>query len=360
MEHKKLFKIIMIVSAAFLVLMVGLQIAKYPLRDAWHRARTAALRDHIARLVKTNQELLTSTAQSIKSLPIDPMVISRIQSDIFQKQVDIRLYMWMSATDGSFLFGIPSETFSKLNAIYDKMTANLPDKKQFMSRNEFLLQYSDRAERVDLSATEVLTLENLDLEQPYRDAYDELRQFEEDQEEYVKSRTFVLSAPVSDERNAALGNLFLKVDDSANQGLYFTRYRAERRDFYGRFAEPIEAVTILPLVFLWFLLPTWVYLDAKKRDVKNIGVWVVLTVVANIFGFIIYLIVRPTAEKVLHCAQCGREINGSKSFCPYCGQDLSKYFCPACQYPVKPDWEYCPSCRGVVNPKDERKEKKKP
>jgi putative transposase len=66
-----------------------------------------------------------------------------------------------------------------------------------------------------------------------------------------------------------------------------------------------------------------------------------------------------SVSNFLNSAKCGKEINGSKSFFPYCGQDLSQYFCPGCQYPVKPDWEYCPSCRAVINPREERKEKKK-
>ena len=27
---------------------------------------------------------------------------------------------------------------------------------------------------------------------------------------------------------------------------------------------------------------------------------------------------------------------------------MSKTFCPQCQYPVKQDWEFCPSCRAEL------------
>jgi predicted amidophosphoribosyltransferase len=40
-------------------------------------------------------------------------------------------------------------------------------------------------------------------------------------------------------------------------------------------------------------------------------------------------------------------VNGG-AFCPHCGRDLSSSYCPACRYPLKPDWAFCPACRTEI------------
>ena len=101
-------------------------------------------------------------------------------------------------------------------------------------------------------------------------------------------------------------------------------------------------------VFLWFLLPTWVYSDALERDVKNPGIWAFLSIVSLFFGLTIYLITRPAETKSFHCPKCEGELNGTRAFCPHCGNDLSSTFCQECQYPVKPNWSFCPNCRAPI------------
>ncbi len=50
--------------------------------------------------------------------------------------------------------------------------------------------------------------------------------------------------------------------------------------------------------------------------------------------------------------QCENEVNGG-AFCPYCGFDLASTMCPQCQYPIKPEWSFCPSCRTELRKKAE-------
>jgi len=121
-------------------------------------------------------------------------------------------------------------------------------------------------------------------------------------------------------------------------------------------------------LFLWFLVPTWVYIDAKQRDVKNPGMWAFFTMIsAIIFRLTICLITQPTTLKSFHCPQCENELNDTKAYCPYCGYDLSSTFCPQCQYPIKQQWQFCPSYRAelkqekieLVENKQEQKKNKK-
>jgi hypothetical protein len=177
------------------------------------------------------------------------------------------------------------------------------------------------------------------------------RFYQEPNEEYDYSRprTFVFSAPVTDEDGTVKGTLFLKVDDSVNHELYSSRYRVVHSGIYDDFLEPLFATfAFLSGLFLWFLLPSWVYIDAQQRAVSNPGVWAFISLISLIFGLAIYLITRPSTTKSLHCPKCENQLNGAGAFCPHCGFDLSSTYCPQCQYPIKPEWSFCPNCRAEI------------
>ena len=94
----------------------------------------------------------------------------------------------------------------------------------------------------------------------------------------------------------------------------------------------------------------WVYKDAESKG-QNGVLWLLLVIVANIWGFIIYLVVRGSFDKesshlsgsgrgygpgprsayverarrpntagvTRTCFSCTREIPGDSNLCPYCG-----------------------------------------
>jgi predicted amidophosphoribosyltransferase len=137
--------------------------------------------------------------------------------------------------------------------------------------------------------------------------------------------------------------------------LYFSRYYATRESIYNDLLEPLSATfAVLSGLFLWFLLPSWVYIDAQQRAVSNPAVWAFITLIALIFGLAIYLITRPSTMKSLHCPKCENQLNGAGAFCPHCGFDLSSTYCPQCQYPVKPEWAFCPNCRAGLAKRQSR------
>jgi predicted amidophosphoribosyltransferase len=110
------------------------------------------------------------------------------------------------------------------------------------------------------------------------------------------------------------------------------------------------------------MLPTWVYIDAQQRDLSNPGLWAFITLISLIFGLAIYLITRPSALKSLTCPKCENALNGG-AFCPHCGFDLSSTYCPQCQYPIKPEWAFCPNCRSELQEKkqvESKRPKKQP
>jgi hypothetical protein len=132
------------------------------------------------------------------------------------------------------------------------------------------------------------------------------------------------------------------------------RVRGERGDYrpderFEGAAAAAGGVIGLSLFFLWVLLPTWVYVDARERGTRRAPLFAFLTVLSSLVGLVVYLIARPEEARTLTCPACGREVNGG-AFCPHCGKDLSSSICAACRYPLKTDWAFCPSCRAEIKP----------
>jgi len=117
------------------------------------------------------------------------------------------------------------------------------------------------------------------------------------------------------------------------------------------------------LMMLWVSLVYWTYRDAKKRGAFAFY-WAIVVLFFNVFGWIIYLIVRPpefleevkdreldirTKEALLGrtstvCPACFKPIEGDFLICPYCMKKLKKP-CPSCGRPLKMGWTVCPYCR---------------
>ena len=151
-----------------------------------------------------------------------------------------------------------------------------------------------------------------------------------------------LSSPIQDAAGATVGNLNLK--------LVNVKGPATSKDDDVPQDVMIGAVIVMvaSLVWLWFLVPSWVYIDAQQRHVPRPLLWSLLTLIGSVFALLVYLVSRPTDTGEFRCPKCSQMLNGSKAGCPYCGADLSAVFCPQCQYPLKPGWSFCPSCRSAL------------
>jgi hypothetical protein len=291
-------------------------------RQRWEENREAERQQ----VVERSRKYLAELAKRIDRLPVDPTLVGEIESRYFEEQASGSLHVWAMGTGGEFLFGVPRESFSRLNGVYDREVTPRLKEGIFFDRQSFLLGHLDEDE--DLVLAGELTGEE---ERP-ADVRDWLRRHSD-----RSDGAFVLSAPLKTADGVALGSLYVK-------------RAAPERDWY-RGDERLEVVAgvgggvaALSFVFLWILLPTWVYVDARERGVRRAPLFAFLTVISSLVGLVVYLISRPDDAKALACPGCGREVNGG-AFCPHCGRDLSASFCATCRYPLKPDWAFCPSCR---------------
>lgn len=140
-------------------------------------------------------------------------------------------------------------------------------------------------------------------------------------------------------------------------------------DFFNSMWVQIIIKGFLIYFFLiWIALIIWVTKDIVNRS-KNIFVQVfsiLLVTLLNIFGLILYLIIRPsktlkqryieeiekkmfldTMSDYYNCTKCGTKIEKDFNFCPSCGTS-SKTVCKHCGQKVMVDWKICPYCKSEI------------
>ncbi len=130
----------------------------------------------------------------------------------------------------------------------------------------------------------------------------------------------------------------------------------------------VSKVFILIFVVFWIVVLDWVWMDSGERTTNKKArvIYVLLVLFLNIFGWIIYLIVRPsqTIEQIYwadlerrylkyetaelgDCIKCGAQLYPGYTFCPKCGLEI-KNKCRACGMYIEKDSEYCAFCGQKV------------
>jgi hypothetical protein len=81
--------------------------------------------------------------------------------------------------------------------------------------------------------------------------------------------------------------------------------------------------------------------DAKRRGMSP-TLWTILVlVVPNAIGYIIYFLAREPL--VYGCPQCQTPVNAKFNFCPKCKYNLHPA-CPECKHEIRPGDRFCPFC----------------
>lgn len=121
---------------------------------------------------------------------------------------------------------------------------------------------------------------------------------------------------------------------------------------------------IFTIIILWFFVVFWVWTDSRDRTRNMLFslISVILVLPFNLFGLLIYLIIRPkdTIESLfwtdlerrylIHetadlgdCNQCGYQMSPDFNACPQCAFP-TRHPCPGCENMVRTDWKFCPTC----------------
>jgi hypothetical protein len=129
----------------------------------------------------------------------------------------------------------------------------------------------------------------------------------------------------------------------------------------------VSAVLLGYLVVMWLALTAWTAIDIFSRTSNwfvRFGA-VILVGLGSVFGFLLYLIVRPPTtledkeirdleEKILEsqsrvstCPKCGEILRDDFLFCTNCATAVKRQ-CPGCQRALEVSWAQCPFCGTFV------------
>jgi len=340
-ERKKILRRAALIGVTVLVMAVAAAVTTRVADQRREVERRALEEEHLARLTKEHQASLDEMAKAIKGVPVDPKVIAEIQTRHYQHRPGVWLYVWASTNRGEFVFGVPPDAFARLNTLYDQHQQTIARDNHFATRDQFLRTFLHNSRRIDPPK------DPSGEDRPKGRDADWWRFHREEDHHWSGRQPLMLSSPIQDDSGATVGNLNLKLVDTRDLAMLSPSRGAPSRAWRAA-SEVSLALAVFSLIWLWFLLPSWVYIDAQERGVPRPLLWAFLTLVGSVLALMVYLVSRPTDVKEFRCPQCGKTLNGSKAGCPYCGADLSAVFCPQCQYPLKPDWGFCPSCRSAL------------
>lgn len=131
----------------------------------------------------------------------------------------------------------------------------------------------------------------------------------------------------------------------------------------------ISIILLGYVVVVWLALVVWTSIDVFNRT--NSWFYRILAIllvgIGTVFGFILYLLVRPPTtkddrrfheleEKLLEtqarsflCPKCKDLVREDFLFCPTCGLALKRE-CPSCNRGLEIAWTQCPYCGFKVGP----------
>jgi hypothetical protein len=342
MERKALIRRAALVGLAVLVGCGLVALAAWLKINAGWREQRRQREEQRARLTQEYQAYLDQTAKKIQGLPVDPRVVGEIQTRHYQERPGRWVYVWASTNGGDFAFGVPSDAFARLNVVYEQYQSAIAQDNFYAGRDQFLRTLLHTRRPIVLAPRD-------DDRDPGQDWWRFHRESDSDYR-MEGPNSIHLSSPIQGAGGATVGNLNLKVVDEKDAPLYWSWNEYEGRHPWFPLLPVAGALAFFSALWLWFLLPSWVYIDARERGVPRPLLWSALTLFGSAFALMVYLVTRPADIPEVRCPQCRKALNAAtRAGCPYCGADLSTAFCAQCQYPVKPDWTFCPSCRTALS-----------
>lgn len=104
---------------------------------------------------------------------------------------------------------------------------------------------------------------------------------------------------------------------------------------------------LIPSVVLaaTILLTGYVWGDAGRRGMNQVGWTLLVLLIPGAIGFILYFILRDPLP--LACPSCSAQVAKSHACCTSCGATVRRS-CPECGQAVQNGWGHCASCGAAL------------
>lgn len=116
----------------------------------------------------------------------------------------------------------------------------------------------------------------------------------------------------------------------------------------GLLALKVVMRLLPPAIFLFLILapPIFVLADSQERRLSRPVLWATFTLFTNVFGLVVYLLIRPDQQVIQHCKNCGGSVEEKFANCPWCGDKIDRPLtkCPGCNDEIQDEWKFCPGC----------------
>lgn len=112
------------------------------------------------------------------------------------------------------------------------------------------------------------------------------------------------------------------------------------------FVPPVPFQLLLSVLFasliaFWVLMVGYVNRDAGRRGMSRTLWTLIVILVPNAIGFILYFILRSPLQTA--CPKCQTVVNREINYCPSCGYSFHPT-CPHCKTPIRPTDAFCGKC----------------
>lgn len=106
-------------------------------------------------------------------------------------------------------------------------------------------------------------------------------------------------------------------------------------------AQTLIVLVVSTILAALVLLVGYVNRDAGRRGMSRLLWTLLVIVVPNALGFVIYFVMRQPV--LAPCPGCGQAVRPDFNFCPRCNHRLT-LTCPRCERAVQPGDQFCVRC----------------